>query len=442
LALTRRLLFLSFHFGADADGGADAHGGASIGPSNAQRMTPSAAGGADSTHYPARFVDNIVRALRAALAAIDDDATALGPSRLADDVRDRGLHALSYGLRLPEAWPEVRDLMLKLARPLEGQGYRRDWMELLARGIEIAQANGDVRACIQLRLNVGRLQTLLGQYEKSEQSLGHSLTLAECAGDTPLLVDVRNRLAELALHRCRVGEARRIAEGTLAMFPAADPLCTSSYRTLGHVTLRGGDLQGAATYYLTALNLAIAQQGEELTIAQILRDIGTAYIFMSRMDEALALLGRSQQIAIERGDQLEIAILQMVYGIYHWRRSEYDEAVACYDRAAPAFLTCGNLAWLARNNNNRGLLLQAMGEHARAEAVIRMSIEQARTVGDAFEAANALDTLAVFCVQHGRLDEARITWADALSTIRQLPEPPHSLLQSILHRLAALGIAE
>src|SRR5688500_9925781 len=86
---------------------------------------------APGADYPALFRAYVLRGLQHVLACVR--ATA---DLLADDVREEALHTLSFALRLDDAWPLVRDLLLAMAPKLEQVGYRDDWILYLVKGVE------------------------------------------------------------------------------------------------------------------------------------------------------------------------------------------------------------------------------------------------------------------------------------------------------------------
>ena len=87
----------------------------------------------DVENYPALFRTYVARGLRAVMDDFDADA-----EQLDETTRERGLHLLSYGLRLDDAWDDAIDLALTLAPHLERQGYRQAWMAVLTQALEQA----------------------------------------------------------------------------------------------------------------------------------------------------------------------------------------------------------------------------------------------------------------------------------------------------------------
>ncbi|MCP4289822.1 MAG: hypothetical protein GY792_36285, partial [Gammaproteobacteria bacterium] len=74
---------------------------------------------APQTDYPALFRAYVVRSM----AQLRVELSEVG-SILSADEQEQALHALSFALKLPEAWPETRALLLAIAPKMEQAGYR------------------------------------------------------------------------------------------------------------------------------------------------------------------------------------------------------------------------------------------------------------------------------------------------------------------------------
>ncbi|MBV7331074.1 hypothetical protein KFU94_23120 [Chloroflexi bacterium TSY] len=122
--------------------------------------------------YRALFDKQIQQSLQEALAQVQAAKTIVP-----DPVRRYAWHILSYALRLPDAWPLARDLLLNIAPKMEQEGWRDEWIPYLEQGVEQSRVMQDHSTCAALCLQVGYLHYLRGRYAEARRVLTQSLSL-------------------------------------------------------------------------------------------------------------------------------------------------------------------------------------------------------------------------------------------------------------------------
>jgi tetratricopeptide (TPR) repeat protein len=70
-------------------------------------------------------------------------------------------------------------------------------------------------------------------------------------------------------------------------------------------------------------------------------------------------------------------------GLY-FMTGRQNEALALTDRALDIWRRLGNLSWIRRSLNNRGLLLEGLGRFAESESALRQSLEYSRQLDDPY----------------------------------------------------------
>ena len=90
-----------------------------------------------AVNYSEMFYRYIMRSAEYILACVQQET-----SRLSIDEQELGMHTLNFTLKLPEAWPVTRNLLLAMAPKMEQAGYRDEWMVYLESGIEQSQKVG------------------------------------------------------------------------------------------------------------------------------------------------------------------------------------------------------------------------------------------------------------------------------------------------------------
>ena len=129
-------------------------------------MAVSTAAVTTMTDYPAIFRGYVVRSTQHILSVIRQAGAILPP-----EDRDQALHTLSYALKLPEAWPDARALLLIMAPKMEQAGFRDEWIPYLQQGADQSQQIGDTEAGAELHLHLGILYQLRSKYKEARTHL-------------------------------------------------------------------------------------------------------------------------------------------------------------------------------------------------------------------------------------------------------------------------------
>lgn len=390
----------------------------------------------DKDPYPEMFRTYVTRGLRATLESLDTPI-----ERLDDAQRERGLHLLSYGLRLDAAWQDVRDLALTLAPHLERQGYRRAWIELLEQALEQAITQNDQHGATQLHLQLGRLHTLLGDFAAADEQLLKMKQLAAAMGDQHLQAVALGRLGHSAFERSDLSAARAYAEASLALLPSDDAAAASNWHLLGLVALRQGDIARSAATLQQALTIN-RSHGNQQGVMIVLRELGVTYWHGKHFDLAITVLAEAVALSMEVGDIFGEATTRMNLGIAYWYRGDYEQAMAAYAPCEAIFRKIASRSYLARLYNNQGLVYRELGEIARARECFNSSLNLTRSENDHLETASVLDSLAGLWQRVGSTREALATWQEALSELERLPEAPRFLYNLIQERMEAARLTE
>jgi len=216
------------------------------------------------------------------------------------------------------------------------------------------------------------------------EALAHLRTCLEI-GNEATEGDVRGAIGTSLIALGRYDEALLELERSAAVLEADDPDLAGVEHRLAEINHRLGDWPAAATHLESALDLA----GDD----QALR---------ARLEADLAFVGH------RRGDA-----------------SARKLAGTALRRAKAA----GSPSALAHAYNVVGVLERAAGEHSKAEAALRASLDEARKLEDSGSAVAALNNLARLLAESGRLGEALPAASEALRLGTERGD---------VHRMAAL----
>jgi tetratricopeptide (TPR) repeat protein len=157
----------------------------------------------------------------------------------------------------------------------------------------------------------------------------------------------------------------------------------------------------------------------ETRIAALIRSSRAVVLFhLGDTEQALA----ETSAAADALDGVDAARNEMQRGVLLQRLGHQDDAVAAYDRALPRLRDAGDLAAEARLLSNRGVLLAYRGKLTAAQADLERSVELARSLGGTRGIALGLQNLGFVAGRQGRLPEALALLEEADGQLRELDD--------------------
>jgi predicted ATPase/DNA-binding CsgD family transcriptional regulator len=275
--------------------------------------------------------------------------------------------------------------------------------------------------------------------------------------DDQAALDLAQRAAQLASDLSDTERARAAAAvGSAATYGARSELARSSLQRA--LTLYGDDHSWERARTLQALALATADPAEALGWAReslaLFREVGdpmrvanTLFVMAARSidagvadDEVQRWLAESLALSEAAGSDHERAHALLGFGRLAWLRGDRDRSVQLLEEGVPILRRLGD-----QRCTGRGLLL--LGERAReqqqlarADELLRASVEAAEPAGEATVVVDALEALAAVlaATDHPREAAVLIGAADTQrgsgSTSQRPPQPPDQNLRRSLIR--------
>jgi tetratricopeptide (TPR) repeat protein len=368
--------------------------------------------------YPDTFRHYIARGADCVLAQVQ--ATA---GLLPHETRVQALHVLSYALNLSAAWPAVRDLLLAMAPKMEQAGYRDEWIPYLEKGLAQSQAQGDHRAYADLNRHLGFLFQLRSLFDRARWHYEASAETHKALRQPRDYAFLLNRLPFLARLQRRFGEAEQLAQEALQLLPADDVDRATSYSVLGWVAFDTHNLPASIEHFSRSLAIFSAQ-GDRRQAARRLRDLGTAYLWLKRYQQALQNFHEAAAQFDDLQDHFEQAVTWLNLGIVHLLLDEAAEALSIFLQAERVLRPLHNPEHLAMVCNNQGIAYRQLRKWPEAKAVLHESIGLWRTLGNVDGLVNVLDALGLTYLAEGSHQTAIDTFLGALATLEQMREDP------------------
>ncbi|HEY2805465.1 MAG TPA: HD domain-containing phosphohydrolase [Gemmatimonadales bacterium] len=157
--------------------------------------------------------------------------------------------------------------------------------------LETYQKLGNDHGCAMAFHNLGMISADRGMWEEADSYYRQSNEIAERLGDKRMLALCLLNHSEVHVARQRFEDARRNAEGALAIFDELGSLLdkTDAYRVIGIVYRETGRTALAEARLRTSVDLA-ASTNSVLCQAEATRELALLYQVMGRNQDALSLL--------------------------------------------------------------------------------------------------------------------------------------------------------
>lgn len=170
--------------------------------------------------------------------------------------------------------------------------------------------------------------------------------------------------------------------------------------------------------------LAVAEKcGDRLAQAQALCDLGGAFEFQGRSDDALGCISRSLDIHREIGNEGGQAALLNNLGVVHSRQGRHDEALAFVRQSLSLHRRMGNRNGEALNLDTLGAVHARQRRDDEALRCYALSLAIHPELGSRWDEAKTLNGTAAIYVRLGRLDEALGCVRGSLGICEELGSP-------------------
>lgn len=368
--------------------------------------------------YVAIFEGYVLQSVRRLLARVRRSGAALP-----DADQRQAQHTLSYALKFPVAWPEVRALLLAIAPKMEQAGQRDDWIPFLEQGLRQSQARGDAEAAAELELQLGILRWLQGKYDSARSHLRASANSFAGLHAPHDQARALNRLAYVARLQRRFEAAAQLAEKARRL--AGDDASEQAYSAmvLGLVQLDRRNWPAAIARLQQALHLWEGRNDRRM-IGLCLVNLGAALRPLKRYEEATELYRRALDVFEEINDPVNHALTQMNLGNVLLSRDRPAEAVSLYLASERVFHRLQDRLRLAQLYHNTGLCYRRLQQWPQAEEAYLSSIEHYQALGNVALLVEPMDGLGLVYLALGRQAAARETFEAALDQLEQIEGQP------------------
>lgn len=371
------------------------------------------------TDFPALFHTYLYNSVEQALRQVRAQPDLVQES----SVRETVLHILSFALESPTVYGMVREIVQRLTPRMEQAGLWESWLTPLQRAIDQAQGQQDRRTEAEWRFWLGQFHQNRSEFAAAERQWAVAVRLFAALGDAPNQAKTLNRLAYLARLERRYGDGEALVTSALRLLPPADPERAFSYFVQGVLAFDKADWSSAVTYLQASLTLS-EQQGDKVTVARRLRNLGPALRAMGGYAEAIACYERAITLFGEVYDPVQQAATRMNLGVVYLQTNQPQAALQQFLAAEPVFRTTQDRWHLALLYTNQGIAYRLLLEWQAAAHCYEASIALFQKLGNLEGEVNAWEELALVQMEQGQVQQAITLFQRGLTLLAQMQDDP------------------
>jgi tetratricopeptide (TPR) repeat protein/tRNA A-37 threonylcarbamoyl transferase component Bud32 len=297
------------------------------------------------------------------------------------------------------------------------QGNTAEAARLFSRAFEVTPAD-DHHTLIDLHLQRGEVQEVLGEWAEAEADYRAALALAEhpeaAAGAQLALGALFSRRSE---HRAALEWLGQAQIGYAALEDQHG--LAQVFNAEGMVWYRQGEYVRARTGMETALAHGRAV-GDAAGIAVALNNLGNVTLSQSDYTAARTLYGESLAIRRSLGDIQGIANCLSNLGRVALSQGDDEEAWALHEESLALRRTMGDKDGIAGSLNNLGIVALSQGDRARGRTLLEQSLALTREIGNLHGLAATLNNLGGLAADDGDYTTARALVEESLALRRAL----------------------
>ncbi len=350
---------------------------------------------------------------------------------------DESIELLARHLYLGEGGPRAIDYLMRAAERAERLFANEEAIIHLRRAEELASGPEASERLLDIRLDLGDLQELIGAYEDAQETYQRileresdvrawrglssvhrvrgeyheAMRVLDDAFSRPELAsqDLRPLWLERGWNRTSaeaMGDAiAALREGLAVREDASDPMAGQLLIELARAESYAGSLHSALEHAQRAL--AIAQQHKDLRAeTTALRVLGLVQQSLGQLEEAAASLRRDLELARRIGSVEAIGGALINLGLVERDRGNMAEAIVCDRGAIEIFERVQHGAGRAIGYANLADKLRRAGELEEAEAFAHRAHDLAEEIDHAMTRADSVQILGEISLARGDHEEA------------------------------------
>ena len=261
--------------------------------------------------------------------------------------------------------------------------------KMYARAADLRARSGDTRGLAADQNNIGLIAQEIGDLDAARRAFETALAINRRENRSSVAAVNLANLANIASMTSDFPRAAALYRESLAIYREGGFLANASsvLHNLGLLEMRRGDYERARVALVEALSLADST-GATLDAVQIRLELAGVYVAMGKLQAALSILRRAEQIALVSGAGPKLlASLALTRADLSIELNDLSGAQRQYARAAALSRTAGDPAGESAARHGQGLLMLLRGDNAAAVRHFTLAALSQTSVGDRRAAA-------------------------------------------------------
>ena len=296
--------------------------------------------------------------------------------------------------------------------------------EAYARCIALLRDQGTEERLAEALGELGKSQDRAAQYERAVATFAEALDKYRQLGQPAGMAAQHQRIGAIYLVRLnnapraeeQFREARRLFE---SVGRGAEVIETAIDIALCRRAL--GDLSGGLDLLTQALEGA-RQRSVRATEARALTEIANTHWLRGEYQQALELVGLSNEIAAELDLPFRLNTNYQLLGLIYWELNQYDRALRALDTAVEAALRARMPLEVASAFNNRGIVHRRRGQYEEALDSFRQALAVDTRLGTRWGLGYDHRNIGITLRLMGRLEEASGHLERAVALCREIED--------------------
>ncbi|MEM7028017.1 MAG: tetratricopeptide repeat protein [Chloroflexota bacterium] len=346
-----------------------------------------------------------------------------------DKRRDSILSTITFGLDLPDAWTQTRDLMITFSTFMERRGYWDTWNKLLAKAIEVARQVEDVDGEITLSALLARLHQRQSRPKDVVYWYRRVIRRARKAGNRYEEARACSNLGYAYIDGGRWWRSKTLCQHALQIFEdlKSDHGKAHTHNHLGLLNTRRKKWLEAETNLNEACRLWKLMK-DNYALLYGLENIGALLLDMQLPEKAINSLKDALTYARLTGEETEVSKIWNNLGRANEKAGNFSEAETYFKKAEKALQSTFNRLELARVWHNLGWLYCRQARWKESEKYFVLALKIYQGLENLNEEINILEDIISCELQRGNFSNASTHLAEL--------EKIHSLNEESIQRIA------
>jgi len=310
----------------------------------------------------------------------------LYPDKLEERYVDLAFHYEQAGVS-----DKMRIYLRKAADHARRNFQNHQALEFYEKLLQKLDDQGDQKHQIQTLLHKGRVQELIGEWDRCEQTYRNALSLANKLQNTSLLGAANNSLGQVLVLKGDYEEALTFLQRAEQLFASLDTVkgIAQVKGNLGNLYFRQGDYDRARTYFQDSINMGRALN-PPIVNAQIVANLGLTYMNRGEFKEGIQQQLDHLQICRQTNDRQGVATIHTYAGIIYLEQGDYTAALKSFRKGLEISEELGNKHLVSIGIGNVGVLYERQGDYNKAMEHYVDDLELCEQLGDKQGTAIAL----------------------------------------------------